>query len=504
MTSTLRRGRWATALVTFLSTIGLLAGAVPTTSHAAPATGSISGTISDSHGAVANAAVYVYVNSSDSYASAVTDSAGTFNFTGLPDGTYRLYAVELSHHLSAWYGGGDYTTASGIAVAGNDVSGITFSLARMGFLTGTVRLPNGSPAVGVSIAAWMVGYDGAPGEITDAAGHFSIGMLPSTFIVQATPADTYPIAFAGASGATSMRSQAKAYSVAEDETVNVDITLFVGTVFSGTVTSNGVAPSHRVSISARQQNGTEWTTVGQAYSDAGTGNYTLIIGAGTYYITFYEIPTGRYAEKKVTVGAGAASQTLNVDCLPLYDTVATPTISGEATVGSVLTAHPGSWSPTPDSFTYQWLRNDTEIPGATAATYTVTTADVGARLAVVATANKAGYFPDYYQSAPTAVVPAVPVTPTPALKTITGSKPKITGTAKVGKKLTVKRGTWSPSGLSYTYRWYRNGKAITSATKSTYKLTKSDKGKYLAVKVTAKRSGYQTLSLTSKKTSKVR
>lgn len=90
-----------------------------------------------------------------------------------------------------------------------------------------------------------------------------------------------------------------------------------------------------------------------------------------------------------------------------------------------------------------------------------------------------------------------------ALVTPKSTTPKISGTAKVGKKLTAKRGTWM-DGLSYSYRWYANGKVISGATKSTLTLTKSHKGKTIKVKVTGKRAGYKTIAKTSKATSKIK
>ena len=78
------------------------------------------------------------------------------------------------------------------------------------------------------------------------------------------------------------------------------------------------------------------------------------------------------------------------------------------------------------------------------------------------------------------------------------TRPKITGTAKVGKKLTASRGTWSLTGLSYSYRWLRDGKEITGATKSTYVLTKSDAGKKISVRVTARKKGYEKARRSSK------
>ena len=80
--------------------------------------------------------------------------------------------------------------------------------------------------------------------------------------------------------------------------------------------------------------------------------------------------------------------------------------------------------------------------------------------------------------------------------------PTISGTAKYGKTLTGKAGTWSPK-PTLSYRWYRAGKAISGATKTTYKLTKSDIGKTITVKVTGKGSGLQTVSKMSKATAKV-
>jgi hypothetical protein len=52
-----------------------------------------------------------------------------------------------------------------------------------------------------------------------------------------------------------------------------------------------------------------------------------------------------------------------------------PSISGTAQPGNKLTCHPGSWTPTPKSFGYQWTRNGKAIAGATKNTYVVQIAD---------------------------------------------------------------------------------------------------------------------------------
>ncbi|HOQ52711.1 MAG TPA: hypothetical protein PLF56_03755 [Micropruina sp.] len=79
----------------------------------------------------------------------------------------------------------------------------------------------------------------------------------------------------------------------------------------------------------------------------------------------------------------------------------------------------------------------------------------------------------------------------------------IAGKTKVGQTLTATPGTWTPTPTKVVLQWYRSGKAISKATKATYKLTKSDVGKTITVKVTASGSGLQTVSRTSTATAKV-
>jgi len=86
----------------------------------------------------------------------------------------------------------------------------------------------------------------------------------------------------------------------------------------------------------------------------------------------------------------------------------------------------------------------------------------------------------------------------------TSPKPKITGTARVHSYLKAHAGTWTPSGITLTYRWYANGKVISGQTKSTMKISKKYKGKRITVRVTGKKSGYSSVSKTSTSTAKVK
>ncbi|HMR72908.1 MAG TPA: hypothetical protein PKD68_02765 [Candidatus Saccharibacteria bacterium] len=101
------------------------------------------------------------------------------------------------------------------------------------------------------------------------------------------------------------------------------------------------------------------------------------------------------------------------------------------------------------------------------------------------------------------VTPTPSPSPTPIRKLTATPTPKISGTVKVGKTLTAKAGTWKPSGVKLSYQWYRNGKKIDEATKSSYKLVGADKGKKVTVKVTGSKTGYKSVTKTSKATKKV-
>jgi hypothetical protein len=138
----------------------------------------------------------------------------------------------------------------------------------------------------------------------------------------------------------------------------------------------------------------------------------------------------------------------------------------------------------------------TSVISTGSATRTTTVASVGGH------SYKATYTPSS-SSYNASTSPVVTVTGI-AKKTFTRTnKPTVSGTAKVGKKLTAKVKAWSPV-ATFTYQWYANGTAIQGATKSSWKLVKSQKGKKITVTVTGSRADYAAISLTSKATAKVK
>lgn len=179
---------------------------------------------------------------------------------------------------------------------------------------------------------------------------------------------------------------------------------------------------------------------------------------------------------------------------------AEPTISDTTpTVDQVLTADPGTWGPAPVSLLYRWYKvhsngEATSIAGATSAQYRTKTDDIGYRLGVSVIGSKSGHTTTFMASDETETVAKGTFANPP--------KPTISGTAKVGKTLKADPGTLEP-GASYSFEWYRGKKAISGATKKTYKTTLSDQGKTLSVRVTASKTGYESVSEDSEPTKEV-
>jgi len=242
-----------------------------------------------------------------------------------------------------------------------------------------------------------------------------------------------------------------------------------------------------------------WTPTPTSYAYQWYRSGAAISGATakTYKITASD------ASKKMSVKVTAsrsgfvsvAKTSGSVTLVKFFTKYPTPTISGTVKVGYTVSVSNGTWSPTPTSYSYQWYRDGVAISGATKSTYAVSTSDAGKKLTVKVTAKRSGY-----ASQPK----------TSSYKTVaygsfkTAPTPKISGTVKVGYTLTASRGTWSPAASSYSYQWYRSGSAIPGATSYKYKLTSSDKGKTMTVKVTAKKTGYATTAKVSAKTATVK
>lgn len=229
------------------------------------------------------------------------------------------------------------------------------------------------------------------------------------------------------------------------------------------------------------------------------GSYRLHFAAGGanaahYLPEWWDNAAQRDAAQAVTVLA-SETVTLGDAQLSAAPRSPAPVISGSATVGQTLTGITGDWSPTPDSFGYQWYTDAGTAPapitGATAVSYLVTPADLGNHLSLEVTANRAGADPLVERSTATAAVAAGQFRTAPT--------PTLSGTAAVGQTLRATAGTWSPT-ATLSYQWFRGSAAIAGARASTYLLAAADGATHVSVRVTGTASGYVPTTRTSAQT----
>ncbi|CAG7599682.1 hypothetical protein ACFPZL_05340 [Leucobacter soli] len=217
---------------------------------------------------------------------------------------------------------------------------------------------------------------------------------------------------------------------------------------------------------------TSQQTGSQDRSEASTVTLKYWEGNHTRFLYGFSKPIVSKTPQVTTASSSAAAQTVKV--------------------GTTLKAKTGTWT-AGSTLKYRWNRNGTPIGGATKSSYTLKSTDLKKKISVTVTGTKKGYWPAARASVATKAVKT---------GTLTTAKPKISGTKKSGKTVKVKRGSWT-SGTKFSYRWYRNGKTIGGATKSSYTLKSKDAGKKIKVKVTGKKSGYATTSRTSSYTAKI-
>ncbi len=167
------------------------------------------------------------------------------------------------------------------------------------------------------------------------------------------------------------------------------------------------------------------------------------------------------------------------------DVVATspPTTTGAAVWGRTLTATGGTWEPADVTLAYRWLRDGRAVRGATAPTYDLGTADLGARISVEVTATTTDGGTGRATSAPTPRVVRAELR--------NRREPRVVGEPRFGRVLVARPGRWSTAPDRFRFRWLRGGEPIRGARSPRYAPAPEDVGRRLRVEVTAYAEGHR-------------
>lgn len=172
---------------------------------------------------------------------------------------------------------------------------------------------------------------------------------------------------------------------------------------------------------------------------------------------------------------------LNVTKLT-FDKATSATFISQPRVGLKVSAKSSSWAQG-TTYSYKWLTDGFEIPGANSLSYTPTARDVGRRLSLLVCGVNVSYVDRCLESESKIVVPGI-------LTNLTNIA--ILGQAKVGFPLTLKQ-IPLPTDSQTSIQWQLDGEVITGANSLTYLPTLNDRGKNIRATIRVLVDGYQEL-----------
>ena len=267
-------------------------------------------------------------------------------------------------------------------------------------------------------------------------------------------------------------------SLKSSEVVNINDTPVGEPVIVGIATEDQVLTADVSSLSDGDGLGTfryQWLCDGVNISGA---------TASTYRPTDADVNSRISVEVSYTDGHGLdevliSNETTGIAAI--NDTpVGLPEVSGLLVEDQTLTAQVNTVSDADGigSIRYQWLRNGSEISGATSASYTTGDSDVGTQLSVVIRYTDAQGTQETLTSVPTAAIENVN-------DEVTG-RPEIQGNAVEDQLLTARTSSLADNdGLgAFQYQWLRDGLAIAGATNDSYRLSDADVNAQILLQVT--------------------
>jgi hypothetical protein len=473
-------------------------------------------------------------------ATALTSNSGTYTFSGLHPGAYRLEAIDLAHAAPSYaplFSGGatDVESATSIGTFESKTATYNFALAKSGKVSGVVTGTTGNEKL-AGVHVNVVSLVGTPGSFTsslplgyssvttNSKGGYSLAGLPAgyytlEFVPPTTPAAPSTTVY----GRTYLGNASEALDAPYIHVVSGasfpgrNIQLVGGATVHGKVTefedSNisidnlqvtidhaSVDPNH---LSADAQ--TVFTDASQGdnaftFTGLGPGDYVLIIGSLT------DGDTTRLREV-VPLSNGFVNQGANQVERPsakLADVGGLQPVPGSEpaisaitsyAVGEYLLVSNGTWNVPVDSadISYQWTRYGSYLPGETSQSYELTPGDTNNQVAVRVTACTFAYGCSTYSTAPSSTI-------SPGTAVATGSPASINGTVAVGSVVTADIGDYTYNGFTTTYIWQRSADGAswisTGATGASYEIVADDLlyGPYLRAVYQGNAFGYNNLT----------
>ena len=230
----------------------------------------------------------------------------------------------------------------------------------------------------------------------------------------------------------------------------------------------------------------QWLADGAAISGATDSTYTPVVDdvGKTISVTVNFSDDAGNEEESTSAATDAVEPGTAEAKAPNSPATGAPAVTGTAQVGETLTVDTSGIADADGldkaSFSYQWLADGADLPGATGSAYTLAGSDEGKAISVKVSFTDDVGNDESLTSAATAAVEAKANTPA------TGA-PSITGAARVGETLSADTSVIADEdGLEnavFAYQWLAGGADISGATDSTYVPVLDDAGRAIGVRV---------------------
>lgn len=304
------------------------------------------------------------------------------DIAGATGSTYVPTADDLDYNLSVEVTGSKfgYVSDSETSLETDTIGVGTFSPAPTPVISGTVR-------VGKTLTATVGTWDSGATTLTYRWKRDGVNITDATGLTYVLTADDLDaeISFTVTASATAYTTASRTSLSTNPVVIGVfsstpvpvlDGTGRVGTTYSVTTGNWGSTPDDF---------DYQWYKNGVAIVGATSATYALTASHLSASISV-DVTANRAGFTSVT---RRSAETIVLS--GLFTNSVAPVITGILSVGQTLSASTGTWSPSADTYAYQWRRGGVAIVGANQSTYSVNSTDVGKSITVTVTAKANGY-----------------------------------------------------------------------------------------------------------------
>jgi Carboxypeptidase regulatory-like domain/Divergent InlB B-repeat domain len=361
--------------------------------------GAIEGAVTEAGAPLQWAWVCVYTLGKHEIGCSSAGEEGRYRYEGLPVGSYILEVEYFGEPRQFSGGAKTIDEATPVTVEAERTTIEDFEIAGPPGISGTVLDGSTGEAPKGAVNACASSEHGTNCFQIEADGSYEIlGIEPGEYLVYFEGGNYIRQFYDGVSD----ERDATLVTVGESMVTGIDAELQSAGALTGHITLAGAGTNlGSVNACALALSG---TVVECGTSSSSTGNYTIReLPPGEYKVRFSKSGYGtQYYNGKatiaeaepVTVTGGNTTSGIDAAMAATPKNTAKPQLSGVGRVGEVLSCSQGTWTGSPSLYEYFWFRNNAEIEGAEASTYTVAPADAGKtiRCGVVAENAAGGTF----------------------------------------------------------------------------------------------------------------